>query len=239
MTRLTRRHLLLRAVPLGVAGIAFARAVRAADACVGPDTESLRASLNYANPGADAAATCAHCAFFTADPPAPPAVRARSWAVLSTAPVIATRSARRRSPDSADLPGTLARHDLRRNRRCAIAPARAQEIAERGDFRIIELLRVGGHGLPAGRADIRGLVRTEQDDVDQRGRVLALHDRAAGERRALESAAASRGAVAFAAAASHRAARRLARPRCSRPPPRSRSRAGSAGIPRSRAGLRS
>ena len=68
MTRLTRRHILLRAVPLGIAGIAFARAVRAADACAGPDTESLRASLNYANPGADAAATCAHCAFFTADP---------------------------------------------------------------------------------------------------------------------------------------------------------------------------
>ena len=67
MNRLTRRHLLLHAVPLGVAGIAFARAVRAGDACVGPDTESLRASLNYANPGADAAATCAHCAFFTAD----------------------------------------------------------------------------------------------------------------------------------------------------------------------------
>lgn len=67
MTRLTRRDLLLRAVPLGVAGIAFARTVNAADACVGPDTESLRASLNYANPGADAAATCAHCAFFTAD----------------------------------------------------------------------------------------------------------------------------------------------------------------------------
>ena len=67
MNRLTRRHLLLRAVPLGMAGIAFARAVRAADVCVGPDTESLRASLNYANPGADAAATCAHCAFFTAD----------------------------------------------------------------------------------------------------------------------------------------------------------------------------
>jgi hypothetical protein len=67
MNRLTRRHLLFRALPLGVAGIAFARAVRAADICVGPDTESLRASLNYANPGADAAATCARCAFFTAD----------------------------------------------------------------------------------------------------------------------------------------------------------------------------
>jgi hypothetical protein len=67
MTGLTRRNLLLRVVPLGVAGIAFARAVRAADACAGPDTESLRASLNYMSRGPDAAATCAHCAFFTVD----------------------------------------------------------------------------------------------------------------------------------------------------------------------------
>jgi hypothetical protein len=67
MTGLTRRHLLLSAVPLGIAGIAFSRAVRAAGACVGPDSESLRTSLNYASTGADATATCAHCAFFTAD----------------------------------------------------------------------------------------------------------------------------------------------------------------------------
>jgi high potential iron-sulfur protein len=68
MTGLTRRHLLLRAVPLGIAGIAFSRAARAAPACVQPESESLRASLNYTSTGADAAATCAHCAFFTADP---------------------------------------------------------------------------------------------------------------------------------------------------------------------------
>jgi hypothetical protein len=67
MTRLTRRRLLLGAVPLGVAGIAFARAVRAADACVQPDSESLRASLNYVGNSPDAAASCARCAFFTAD----------------------------------------------------------------------------------------------------------------------------------------------------------------------------
>jgi high potential iron-sulfur protein len=42
--------------------------VRAADACVDPDSESLRASLNYASTSTDAAATCARCAFFTADP---------------------------------------------------------------------------------------------------------------------------------------------------------------------------
>ena len=67
--QLTRRELLFRAVPLGVAGIAFARAVRAGDACVAPDTESLRASLNYANPGADAAAAPARTA--PSSPPIP------------------------------------------------------------------------------------------------------------------------------------------------------------------------
>ena len=67
MTGLTRRQLLLRAVPLGVAGSAFARAVRAAAACVEPDSESLRASLNYVSTAVDTAANCAHCAFFTAD----------------------------------------------------------------------------------------------------------------------------------------------------------------------------
>ena len=67
MTGLSRRQLLLRAVPLGMAGIAFTRAARAAGACVQPESESLRASLNYVSPSADAAAACAHCAFFTAD----------------------------------------------------------------------------------------------------------------------------------------------------------------------------
>jgi hypothetical protein len=67
MTRLTRRRL-LRTAPLGIAGVALAGAARAAGSCVEPDSESLRASLNYVNPAADAAAACAHCAFFTADP---------------------------------------------------------------------------------------------------------------------------------------------------------------------------
>jgi hypothetical protein len=68
MTALTRRQLLLGAVPLGVAGFALSDPARAAGACVQPDSESLRASLNYVSPSADAAAACAHCAFFTADP---------------------------------------------------------------------------------------------------------------------------------------------------------------------------
>lgn len=67
MTRLSRRQLLLGTLPLGVAGLALARSARAADACVQPDSEALRASLNYVGTAADPAASCAHCAFFTAD----------------------------------------------------------------------------------------------------------------------------------------------------------------------------
>jgi hypothetical protein len=62
------RRLLLQAVPLGLAGFAFARAARAAESCTQPESESLRASLNYAATAADPAAACAHCAFFTAGP---------------------------------------------------------------------------------------------------------------------------------------------------------------------------
>ena len=68
MSRLSRRQLLLGTLPLGLAGGVFARAVRAADACVQPDSEALRASLNYVVAAADPAAACARCAFFTADP---------------------------------------------------------------------------------------------------------------------------------------------------------------------------
>lgn len=67
MTGLTRRQLLIGTLPLGVAGLALARTARAAEACVQPDSEALRASLNYAGAAADPAASCAHCAFFTAD----------------------------------------------------------------------------------------------------------------------------------------------------------------------------
>ncbi len=65
MTALTRRRFLRTALPLGVATLSFART---AGACVNPDSESLRASLNYVGTAADPAAACAHCAFFTADP---------------------------------------------------------------------------------------------------------------------------------------------------------------------------
>ena len=67
MTGVTRRQVLLGAAPLGLASIAVTRAARAADACVQPESESLRTSLNYTSAGADAATTCAHCAFFTMD----------------------------------------------------------------------------------------------------------------------------------------------------------------------------
>jgi hypothetical protein len=68
MSGLSRRQLLLHAVPIGFAGLAFARPARAAGACVQPDSESLRASLNYVMTAADASAACAHCAYFAADP---------------------------------------------------------------------------------------------------------------------------------------------------------------------------
>ncbi len=68
MNRLSRRRLLFHAVPAGIAGIALAPALRAAGACVQPESESLRASLNYVIAAADPAANCAHCAFFSPDP---------------------------------------------------------------------------------------------------------------------------------------------------------------------------
>ena len=67
MTGLTRRQLLLRAVPLGLAGFALSRGARAAGSCVQPESESLAASLNYTSASADAATACARCAFFTSD----------------------------------------------------------------------------------------------------------------------------------------------------------------------------
>lgn len=70
MTRQTRRHFVFRAAPLGLAGVAFARTVKAADSCAAPESESLRASLNYTAIAADATAACRHCAFFTTDPAA-------------------------------------------------------------------------------------------------------------------------------------------------------------------------
>lgn len=71
MTRLTRRHFVFRAAPLGLAGAAIARAAAAADSCTAPESESLRASLAYVTAAADPAASCARCAFFTADAAAP------------------------------------------------------------------------------------------------------------------------------------------------------------------------
>jgi hypothetical protein len=67
MAQLTRRELLFRAVPLGVAGIALARGARAGS-CVEPESESLRTSLIYVATAPDPTSSCAHCAFFTADP---------------------------------------------------------------------------------------------------------------------------------------------------------------------------
>jgi hypothetical protein len=66
VTSLTRRQLLLRAVPLGLAGFALSRGAGAAGSCVQAESESLAASLNYTSASPDVAVACAHCAFFTA-----------------------------------------------------------------------------------------------------------------------------------------------------------------------------
>jgi hypothetical protein len=47
------------------------RQAAAADSCVDAASESLRTSLNYANPSPDGSRTCAGCAFFTRDESVP------------------------------------------------------------------------------------------------------------------------------------------------------------------------
>jgi High potential iron-sulfur protein len=66
----TRRLLLRRALQLalGVAALPrFASPARAAQSCVDPQSESLRASLHYASVSAVANQSCSGCGFFTAD----------------------------------------------------------------------------------------------------------------------------------------------------------------------------
>lgn len=67
MSGLSRRRLLFSAVPAGIAGMALGRLAHGAEACVSPESESLRASLNYTGTAPVPEAACAHCAFFTAD----------------------------------------------------------------------------------------------------------------------------------------------------------------------------
>jgi hypothetical protein len=86
----------LRAAPLGVAGVAFARVAPAAESCVAPESESLRASLNYTAATDVPAAACRHCAFFTADP----AVPACGACTLLGGPVDATGSCDSFSPSA-------------------------------------------------------------------------------------------------------------------------------------------
>jgi hypothetical protein len=66
MSGMTRRCL-LQALPLGVSALALARESGAAGSCVQPESESLRASVNYVDKAADPALACAHCAFFSPD----------------------------------------------------------------------------------------------------------------------------------------------------------------------------
>ncbi len=68
MSELSRRRALrtlLQAAAVMFVAPAAKRAV--AESCVDSGSESLRASLNYANPSADPTKTCGGCAFFTRD----------------------------------------------------------------------------------------------------------------------------------------------------------------------------
>ena len=67
MAVFTRRRL-LQALPLGLGGVALAPSTHAAGGCVQPESESMRASVNYVGTAADPAAACARCAYFSADP---------------------------------------------------------------------------------------------------------------------------------------------------------------------------
>lgn len=70
MATLSRRDLLGRTMRLGcAAGIAsgLIASARARASCATPDSEGLRASLNYVAQAPDPSQSCAHCAFFSAD----------------------------------------------------------------------------------------------------------------------------------------------------------------------------
>ena len=69
MPDLSRRLLLRRALQLTTALAAapvLVRAAKAADSCVDPQSESLRASLHYASVSPVAGQNCGACGFFTA-----------------------------------------------------------------------------------------------------------------------------------------------------------------------------
>ena len=66
----SRRLLLRRALQLAVGVASLPRLVGtagAAQSCVDPQSESLRASLHYANPSTVENQSCSGCGFFTAD----------------------------------------------------------------------------------------------------------------------------------------------------------------------------
>jgi hypothetical protein len=66
----SRRHLLRRALQLTTAvaaAPALVRTAAAAESCVDPQSESLRASLHYASASPVAGQPCSACGFFTAN----------------------------------------------------------------------------------------------------------------------------------------------------------------------------
>lgn len=65
MGKLPRREVILRGVRVVSALSLLPLAVKAAEQCVDPSSESLRESLNYQDPGEDPAQHCQDCGFFS------------------------------------------------------------------------------------------------------------------------------------------------------------------------------
>jgi hypothetical protein len=71
LPRRTALRMLLHAGAIFFVAPSGMRQAGAADSCVDPASESLRTSLNYANPSPDGSRTCGGCAFFTRDDAGP------------------------------------------------------------------------------------------------------------------------------------------------------------------------
>lgn len=70
MTDLPRRaaiRQLLQSIAIVVISPVGARAARSAESCADPESESLRASLNYSSVSADPAKACGGCGFYAGD----------------------------------------------------------------------------------------------------------------------------------------------------------------------------
>ena len=67
MDEMPRRALLRRILQVSVSLAVAPAALRAAESCVDPASESLRTSLHYSNPSPKSGETCSGCGFFGGD----------------------------------------------------------------------------------------------------------------------------------------------------------------------------